>query len=548
MRLKRGIITGALGCGIAAATAATLTTSGAAAHGGAGDPSTWNEVPAAPKVAGLTVPNAVSGQLRLHIAAQGSIPLDGGTAAVPYYGYDGDGPLLPPPGALPAPGTKIEATKTEPDKNTYLVLHGQKGADPAYNYGYHFLFQGHEAGTPGYLTRINLDADTAHRVTLMATTDVNGAALPTYDGSTWDPFARRLLLTAELGANGGVWQATLDYPSSVEDISAVTGRAGYEGVQNDSAGQVWLVEDVGGATISGTRVRIPNSFVYRFVPDDPSDLAKGGKLQALQVLSNATHEPITFQAIDAAHPNGNALSDDQKALHVYGSSFETRWVTVHDTETDTSGLPFDANALAKSAGATPFKRPENGVFRPGIGFTEFYFDETGDTNADSIANDEYGGWGSIFKLAQSSPTADSGTLSIVLKGDKAHTAFDNVSFLDGDNLGVVEDAGDTLHTQRGALDSGFVVDVTHDYSTGPAPVRFLAEGRDPSATLDSAFLAYAGFTNDGDNEITGIHASNGDPTPRGILGAKVPNLFRDGWRLFWTQQHGDNTTWEIVPS
>ena len=30
----------------------------------------------------------------------------------------------------------------------------------------------------------------------------------------------------------------------------------------------------------------------------------------------------------------------------------------------------------------------------------------------------------------------------------------------------VEDAGDTLHTQRKALDSGFAWDVTKDYSTG----------------------------------------------------------------------------------
>jgi hypothetical protein len=28
----------------------------------------------------------------------------------------------------------------------------------------------------------------------------------------------------------------------------------------------------------------------------------------------------------------------------------------------------------------------------------------------------------------------------------------------------------------------------------------------------------------------------------------VPRLFRDGWRAFWTQQHGDNFTWEILPA
>jgi hypothetical protein len=27
-----------------------------------------------------------------------------------------------------------------------------------------------------------------------------------------------------------------------------------------------------------------------------------------------------------------------------------------------------------------------------------------------------------------------------------------------------------------------------------------------------------------------------------LLGAKVPLPFRDGWRVFYTQQHGDNVT------
>jgi hypothetical protein len=74
-------------------------------------------------------------------------------------------------------------------------------------------------------------------------------------------------------------------------------------------------------------------------------------------------------------------------------------------------------------------------------------------------------------------------------------------------------------------------------------VRFLAEGRDASATFDAmGGPAY----NDGDNEITGIHVSDGDPTVAGLLGAKLPRpTTSPAWRTFWTQQHGDNTTWEI---
>lgn len=513
-------------------------------HGGVAD--RWSGVEAAAKVTGRSVPNVLSPQLSEHVVAQGSTPLDGGSAQMPYYGYNGDGPMLPAPGAVPAPGHVIEASKTEPDKNVYLRLRGQSGADPRARYGTHFLFQGHEGGAGGYLTRINLDADPAHRVTLMAGSYADGSPMPTFDGITWDPFAQRLLLTAESRTHGGVSQATLGYPSKVEDLGAVLGRGGYEGVQNDAAGNVWLVEDVGGSTVPDSGgAKLPNSFVYRFVPVDRTDLAKGGVLQALQVLSNTTGAPITYQPIDAAHPSGNAFSADEKALHTYGTSFATRWVTVHDTATDTSGAAFSATDAAKAAGATPFKRPENGVFRPGTGFAEFYFSETGDTNANSAANDGYGGWGTIFRLRLDRSGA-TGRLSAVYTGDRDHAGFDNVTFVDARHLAVVEDAGDTLHSQRGKLDSGYLVDVTHDYADGTVPVRFLAEGRDPSATLDSAFGAYPGFNNDGDNEITGIHVSNGDPTARGLLGAAVPRLFDDGWRLFWTQQHGDNQTWEIT--
>lgn len=503
-------------------------------------------VPANPKVAGLTVPNVLSPEWAQRVAAQGSNRLENGTADIPFYGYRGDGPLLPAPGDLPSATHKVEAQKTEPDKNTYLVLYGQHGADPHYNYGTHFLFQGHEAGATGYLTRINLDADAAHRVTLLATSTTDGKALPTFDGSTWDPWARRLLFTAELGNQGGVWASTVDAPAQVEDVSSAFGRGGYEGIQNDSAGNVWVVEDVGGSTVP-TSTRIPNSFVYRFVPQDKGDL-KHGKLQALQVTSRRTGQPIVFQPVDAAHPTGNAFSDDTKDLHTYGLNFTTRWVTIHDTATDPSGAAFDANAAAKAAKATPFKRPENGVFRPGTDFREFVFTETGDTNANSTANNGFGGWGSIIKLNQPDPRADSGTLSLLYTGNQEHAAFDNLTFVDSDRLAVVEDAGDGLHAQRGALDSGYLFDVRADFAGGAQPVRFLAEGRDPSATLDSGFLGMAGFTNDGDNEVTGIHMSNGDASPRGILGARRPDPFDDGWRLFWTQQHGDNTTWEIVPA
>jgi hypothetical protein len=494
-------------------------------------------VPANPKITGVVEPNVLTPELKESVVAQGAFKLENGTPDVPYYGYDGNGPMVP------AAGSTTEASKTEPDKNTYLVLDGQKGADPSYDYGAHFLFQGHEGGAPGNITRVNLDADVAHRVTLLATTDSTGAALPDFDGSTWDPWAQRLLFTSEGSLGGGVWQATLQAPSTVEPLTGILGQGGFEGIQNDSQGNVYIVEDAGGpAGTVNPNAKQPNSFLFRFIPKNPEDLTKGGVLQALQVESLAHPGPIVF------HPGQADLditSQDTRDLNTYGKVFQTRWVTVHDTATDGTAV-FSANALAKTKGATPFKRPENGVFRPGTGFTQFFFDATGDTNALSSANDGLGGWGAIFRLTQS-PTSNTGRLRLFYAPDEAHSSFDNVNFLTRNTVVFVQDMGDTLHSQSNALDSAYLFDANHDYSDGTQPVRILAEGRDTSATLDSGYAGQPGFQNEGDNEITGFHVSNGDRSKGGILGSVDPRPFvSSDWRVFFTQQHGDNETWEIT--
>src|SRR5215470_8229643 len=86
-------------------------------------------VPAAnPKTPGMSSPNVWSPELQEVTVAQGSTPLENpSTATSRFYGYSVDGPMLPAPGDLPSSTHKVEATKTEPDKNTYLVLEGLHG-------------------------------------------------------------------------------------------------------------------------------------------------------------------------------------------------------------------------------------------------------------------------------------------------------------------------------------------------------------------------------------------------------------------------------------
>src|SRR5262249_12366559 len=73
---------------------------------------------AKPKVTGVSAPNVLSVELAEVIRAQGSMALENPQEWAVFYGYNkdvlGQRPFLPPFGSI------VEATKTEPDKNTYL--------------------------------------------------------------------------------------------------------------------------------------------------------------------------------------------------------------------------------------------------------------------------------------------------------------------------------------------------------------------------------------------------------------------------------------------
>src|SRR5215813_7988176 len=79
--------------------------------------STLTNVPANPKIVGVSSPNVLSPELIEVIVGQGSVRMENPSALTSYYGYDNDVLSTPDfPRMLPAPGTVSEATKTEPDK------------------------------------------------------------------------------------------------------------------------------------------------------------------------------------------------------------------------------------------------------------------------------------------------------------------------------------------------------------------------------------------------------------------------------------------------
>ena len=206
--------------------------------------------------------------------------------------------------------------------------------------------------------------------------------------------------------------------------------------------------------------------------------------------------------------------------------------------------------------ATRFKRPENGVFQPSDGFRDFFFTETGDTDATSVeTTPPVAGDRCSSLVTQSSPSANTGRIRVFYKGDRAtpvsttSASFRQRSWASSRTLA-------TYCTHNGTR-STLVTRGTSRRTTHPVrcPRGWLAEGRDASATINSSFGGFG--KNDSDNEITGLHISNGDPSVQGILGTAKPN-FGNGaadngnngkatWRSVYTQQHGDNVTYEVLP-
>src|SRR5215475_12834794 len=255
-----------------------------------------SDVPSANPRAGHPA-NIIASGFALQKIAQGSDPLENPSGIITNFGFLND-----------SPPQLIERTRTEPDENTYLVLdHNPGGPTAGYDYGRHFLYQGHEnAADFAYITRINLDiTDPAHRITLLTPVGNDGKThFGSIDGSTWDPFTRTLLFTQERGTSGGVIQLSAGFPAEVKTLDGILGKGGYEGIHPDNLGNLLIIEDSGGTSVpvdpanpsSPKNARNPNSFVYRFVPYDPTNLLVGGKLQALQVSIDDT--PVKFVQVD----------------------------------------------------------------------------------------------------------------------------------------------------------------------------------------------------------------------------------------------------------
>ena len=98
------------------------------------------------KVTGNSAPNELASGLIESPVVQGAQPLENGTAAIPFYGYHGDGPMVARARRRPGGGPQRRGVQDRARQEHVPRAPRPDGPDPNYDYGTHFLFQGHELG------------------------------------------------------------------------------------------------------------------------------------------------------------------------------------------------------------------------------------------------------------------------------------------------------------------------------------------------------------------------------------------------------------------
>ena len=436
-----------------------------------------------------------------------------------------------------------EAQKTEPDKNTYLVF--KKGLPGRGLRPTTTAPTSSSRGTRPAIARATSRGSTStptptHRVTRLATQDKNGNPIADIDGSTWDPFAQRLLFTTE-NAERPTYAATPGYPSTVDDVSGALGRGGYEGIQDDSDGNIWIVEDIGGANKPGTTAKIPNSFVYRYVPEARAT-SHNGRLQVAPGLNAARHADHHRVADAAQRPPTRSRCTPT------ATSFDTRWVTIHDTAIDGTA-PFNANAAAKAARRHAVQAArERRCSGRARSSSEFFFDETGDTNATSAGEQQLPAAGAALQADPGRPVGGHREADAVLQGRPGARRLRQRR--------VPRQGPD--HVRRGRRRHAARRSATRSTRASSSTSRRTT--RTPAN--QSAPLARRGPRRVGDDRRRPTAASarttattrspastspTATPARTGSSARRSRTCSSDGMALvFYTQQHGDNPTYEVI--
>ena len=331
------------------------------------------------KTAGITLPDKLSPQWRETTVAQGSTALENPSALTSWYGYYNDGPMVPAPGDVQAHGPQRRGDQERAGQEHLPRRQGPARRRPEVRLRHALPLPGprarhvrgrlHHAHQPR--RRCGAPRDEARRDR----------------GRRQDAGARdRRLDLGSVRAAPALHHrgrrlrrrrrgdARLPRPRS-RSSGACSARAASRASRTTSS-----------ATSTSSRTRAAPPARSTRTPSSRTASSTGCCRTTRRTWTRAAscrccrsrRSSTPGRSSSAATPTPTSCPPTRKDLHTYGHVFKTLWVTIHDTKKDGTAA-FDANAAAKKAGGTPFKRPENGVFKPGTGFKKFFFTETGDT-------------------------------------------------------------------------------------------------------------------------------------------------------------------------
>ena len=262
------------------------------------------------KTAGISLPDKLSPQWRETTVAQGSTALENPSALTSWYGYYNDGPMIPAPGDVQATGPQRRGDQERAGQEHVPRRQGPARRRPEVRLRHALPLPGsrarhgrrrlHHAHQPR--RRRGAPRDEARRD--RGRRQDAGARDRRLDlGSV--RAAPALHHRGRRRAAASSRRRSTTRPRS-RTSGACSGQGGFEGIQNDKHGNVYIVEDSGGpAGKVNTHAKQPNSFIYRLLPYDPTNLDAGGKLQVLQVESLEHAGPIVFgERPRRGHPLG----------------------------------------------------------------------------------------------------------------------------------------------------------------------------------------------------------------------------------------------------